>query len=263
MPGRPPAPSGRARRGAAALLLVLVALVLVGCRTTARVDVAVRPDGSGTVTVTATLDAEAARALGDPSLVSLADLRTAGWSVSGPDDAGGGLRWVVRRRFDSPAGLRLALDEVGGPDGVFRGTRLAVSDGFGSTSYDFRTRLRLTGELSQLSDPALAEALGGVALGWTPEELAAAGASAPGAAQLVVSVDLPGGAPTTDGRVVGGRATWVAPLTGGRATVRSLTSSSVDGSPLPAVLVVAGAVLLVAAGVVLVVSRRRGATTRR
>lgn len=261
-----PARSGRrgpSRIGPLVGLLVLAA-VLAGCRTEARVDVRAGRDGSGTVAVTVTLDAEAADRLGDPSRVALDDLGEAGWRVRGPAEVGGGgLRWVVRRPFDSPADLARALGEVGGEgDGaVFRGVRLRLADGFGSTTYRFDTDVSLTGDLAQLSDPDLAAALGGVPLGWTPEELEAAGAADAGSAELVVAVELPGGRPRTDGRVDEGAATWRFPLSGGVPTERTLATEATDRDALPGVLAVAGAALLVAGLVVAAVaalrSRRR------
>lgn len=235
------------------LLVVLVA----GCRTDARVAVAVREDGSGTVTVTVTVDAEAAAQLGDPEAVASEDLRQAGWSVSGAEPHRGGLRWVLRRGFSSPAELGAVLEEVGGPTGVFRGVRLTVTDGIASTDYAFRTRVELSGSLEQFSDPDLTAALGGVPVGWVPEELALVGADRPEAGRLVLTVELPGGSPSTDGEVVDGVSRWEFPLTGGAATSTVATASSTDGSLLPWVLGGVGVVLVVGAAVVAVASRLR------
>jgi hypothetical protein len=233
--------------------MALALVVLAGCRTEARVEVDVDRDGSGTVTTTVSLDGGAAAALGDPSLVSLDDLTGAGWRVRGPrptDD--GGLRWVVSRPFTSPEDLTRALEEVGGQEGAFDGVRLRVEDGFGSTTYRFRARVDLTGDLAQFSDAELTAALGGVATGWTPEELAAAGATDADAAELVLAVRLPGDRPETDGRVVAGASTWRFPLTGGEPTQRAVGASATAGSTTPAVLIGGGVVLLAGAAAVAV-----------
>ena len=233
--------------------MVVLALVAVGCRTEARVAVDVRADGSGTVTVTVVLDAEAAEQLGDPKAVALDDLRQAGWRVQGPAAADGGLRFVALRTFGSPAQLSAVLSEVGGADGVFRDVSLRIDDGTIDTSYRFRARLELTGDPAQFGDPDLTAALGGLPLGRTPEELAASGATATGAATLVVSVRLPGDAPETNGTVRGGRSQWRYDLAPGSPTSATLRADSSVTDTMTLVLFVAGALLLVAALVVLVV----------
>lgn len=243
-------------------LAVLAAVVLAGCRTDARVGVDVRADGSGTVTVSVVLDAEAARQLGDPAKgLALDDLATVGWTVADPATDGGGLRLSARRAFSSPAQLPAVLAEVGGADGVFRAVSLRITDDTFGTTYAFRARVELTGDPAQFSDPELTTALGGFALGRTPEELTALGADRPGAATLVVSVRLPGDAPSTNGRVRDGRAEWRFPLTGATPTSQALRSTSSDTDTRTLALVALGAVLLVAALVALVVglvrTRRR------
>lgn len=250
MPPRPTSsPSLRARSALLALCVVAVA-VLAGCRTEARVHVAVGEDGSGTVTVTVTIDREAADQLGDPSAVALDDLRQAGWRATDARPHEGGLRWVLRRNFSSPEDLSTVLGEVGGAAGVFRGVRLTVTDGLASTKYHFRTRVELSGSLDQFSDPELADALGGVPVGWIPEELALVGADRAEAGRLVLTVELPGGKPATDGEVVGGLSRWEYPITGGRPTSEVATASSTNGSALPWVLAGIGVVLLGGAVVV-------------
>ena len=210
--------------------------------------IAVDDDGAGVVRVTVALDAEAAKQLGDPANVALDDLRTAGWTLQDPkalDD--GGLTFVGSRPFGSPDELAAVLDEVGGADGAFRDTGLDVTDGFASTSYSFRTGLELTGDPAQFGDQDLTQVLGGLPLGRTPEELAALGADAAGAATLSVSVDLPGDDPDTNGTVRDGRAVWSYPLTGGTATSTTLTSSSSASDGMTVALVAIGALLLAAA----------------
>lgn len=237
-------------------------LVLAGCRTEVVVGVDVRPDGSGTVTVTATLDAEAATQLGDPAQLSFQDLATAGWTAAPAEPVdGGGLRIQVRRRFASPDGLASVLAEVGGRDGVLRDVGLDVTDALASTDYRFRADIRVTGDPAQFGDPDLTAALGGLALGRTPEELAALGTADADAATLTLSVRLPGDAPDTNGTLRSGRAEWTVPLTGGTATSEDARSASSVAKARTRALLGAAAVLLVLALVVLVVGlvrTRRG-----
>lgn len=246
------------------LLLAAVMAVAAGCRTDVAVVIAVDDDGAGVVTVAVTLDAEAAEQLGDPANLALDDLRSTGWEVQDAealDD--GGVSFVGRRAFGSADELAAVLDEVGGADGVFRDTSLAVADGFASRSYSFRTGLELTGDPAQFGDSELTQVLGGLPLGRTPEELTALGADAPDAGTLSVSVDLPGDDPDTNGTVRNGRAAWSYPLTGGTATSTTLSSSSAESDAMTMALVVIGAVLLAAAVIVTVVglvrTRRRSA----
>jgi hypothetical protein len=239
-----------------------VMMVLAGCRTAARVGVDVRPDGSGTVTVSVVLDAQAAAQLGDPTTtVPLGDLRDAGWTVEAPAKDGDGLRFSGTRAFTSPAQLPEVLAEVGGKDGVFRGVRLTVDDSAVGTSYSFRSQVVLSGDPSQFSDPDLTKAVGGFALGRSADELTASGATAPGAATLVVSVRLPGDAPETNGTVRGGRAEWRFPISGGTKTAATLRTSSSETDSQVVVLFAVGAGLLVLALIVLVIglvrTRRR------
>lgn len=244
-------------------LLVSCALVLCAsaCRVRAEVAVDVQADGSGVVQVTAELDPAAARRLGDPGRLQLDDLREAGWDTSEPvRDEDGSLTVVARKGFDGPDQLATLLEEVGGPDGVFRDVRLEVDDRFGSTEYRFATEVHLTGSPEQFSDPLLAGVLDGMPLGRSAEELAAAGADDPRAITLELAVSLPGGDLSTGGEVVGRRARWAFPVTGGEPTDDEVMVSSVASRGRTGVLVGvaavagAGAVAAVVVGLV----RRRG-----
>lgn len=236
--------------------MAAVVVLLAGCRTDVDVAIAVRSDGAGTVTVTVDLDEAAAKQLGDPSGLAVADLTAAGWKLTGPTARRGGLRIVAVRTFGSPDELAAVLDEVGGTNGMFRSTSLELEDGFASTSTRFRTDLHLSGTLDELSDPKLTELLGGLPLGRTPEELAALGVDSPAAGRLTVSVRLPGGVDGSNGRITGGVARWTAPLTGGTRTSRTLTASASERRDGTLLLVGAGAVLLVVAVAVAAVTAR-------
>ena len=117
----------------------------------------------------------------------------------------------------------MGLDEVGGAGGVFSDTSLVLGNGLLSDSTEFRTRLHLTGDPAQFSDEQLAQVLGGLPLGRTPEELAAEGFDSADAATLTVRVALPDGVDPDEYDVAGS-------TTGSVFTCRS---SSVLRSNLP------------------------------
>lgn len=232
--------------------------MLVGCRTDVDVHVRVRSDGAGTVTVTAVIDAEAARQIGDISGLAFTDLTEVGWKVQGPSSSDdGALRVVAVRRFTSPEELAAVLEEVGGPNGVFSDTSLELTDGFASSSTSFRTKLSLSGDPAQFSDPALTELLGGLPLGRTPEELAAQGVTDPDAGTLTVRVSMAGGVDESNGDLVRGVATWKASITGGKATDEVLVATATEHRTSTWVLVGLGGVLVVVGLAVAVVGRLR------
>jgi hypothetical protein len=208
------------------------------------------------------LDEAAAGRLGDPSVaVPTDDLRAAGWVVEAParaDDGSVTLR--AEREFSGADQLPLVLDEVGGAGGVFRDVRLTVSDGFGEVTYDFGARVQLSGSPEQFGDAFLTGSLEGLALGRTPEELAADGAGDPDAMSLRVRVALPGGVPETDGQLVDGAASWTFPVTGGTPTDAVLRTTSSTAATRLTVLVGLGVLAIVASVVLAAVGlvRRRG-----
>jgi len=237
------------RRSLALLLLVAAAALAAGCHTVVTVDVDAATDGSGTVDVTATLDPQAAAALGGAERLALDDLAKAGWTVD-PPVAGkdGGLTFSAHRHYRDGADLAAVLDEVGGKGGVFTATSAAASHAFGRTSHEAGTTVKVSGDPAQFSDAALAQTLGGPPLGWTPEELAAAGASTPGAGELVVRVDVPGSDGPTERRF---------DLTNGKAQEATVAAESTVVAPLPLGLAAAAAVAVVVGLVLLVVGLRR------
>jgi hypothetical protein len=243
------------------LVLSLALASLAACRADVVVGIEVEPDGSGTVEVTLDLDQEAASRLGDPSeAVRSDDLRLAGWEVGEPVPAeGGGVTLSATRQFADRDQLEMALEEVGGVDGVFRDVSLDVRDGFGRAEYEFGADVSLTGSPEQFSDPALAAELGGLPLARSPEELTAAGADDPEAITLTVTVGLPGGDPRTTGSVADRRATWTFPVTGGESTEERISVSTTAPQGRTGLLViVAGiaAVIAVTSGVMVLLRRR-------
>jgi hypothetical protein len=216
-------------------------VLLVGCRTVVTVGVVGDEDGSGEVTVTVELDAEAATALGGADRLVFDDLAEAGWEVGEVESLDdGGLRVAGARSFRDADELAAVLDEIGtGIDGtaVFSGTDYRVDDGFGRTTYDMTTEVQVSGDPAQFGDEALTAALGGVPLGWTPEQLAAIGAGEAGAGELVVTLVVP----------EGGTDTARVDLTGGSPSDEHLSAESARVEPLVWGLAALAAVLLLAA----------------
>lgn len=231
------------------LLVILTGLVAVaaGCRTVVTVDIRGDDDGSGTVTVTAVLDAEAVAALGGAEALFLDDLRAAGWQVAEPRPAGDGRLGIeASRRYRDGEELSAVLAEVGG-DSIFTDTVSTVEDGFGRTTYRTGTTVSVTGDPASLSDDALTATLGGLPLGRTPEELAAAGVSEPGAGRLVVRVTVPGGGVDEESF----------DLTGGEASSARVAAEATETDLLVWALVAAAGALAVVAVVLALRGVRR------
>ncbi len=149
-------------------------------------------DGSGTVSVAVSLDDQAAQALGDDTGAVVEDLTAAGWEITEPSSADG--PWIMSgsKGYSNSDELSAVLEEVGGVDGVFSDTFSTVESGFAKITYAAGTTVTVTGDPAQFSDAALTQLLGGLALGRTPEEAVFEGLSEPGAATLVVEINLPG-----------------------------------------------------------------------
>lgn len=174
---------------------VLASLLLAACRTTVEVDVAQDDSGGGTVTAAVELDREALEAAGGAEVLRLDDLEGTSWRVDeGAGATDGGWRVEATRPFTDAADLQAALDELAGP-GTFTDVTSEVSRSFAMTEHDLSMEVAVTGELAQFSDEALTETLGGLPVGYTPDELALLGADQPGAATMVVTVSVPGGEP--------------------------------------------------------------------
>jgi hypothetical protein len=68
------------------------------------------------------------------------DLRAAGWQIRGPRREADGLTWIrATHRFTSPADAQLALAQLNGPEGPFRGFAVRREHSL------FRDRLSFTG----------------------------------------------------------------------------------------------------------------------
>ncbi len=186
-----------------ALLVVLGA----GCRIDTDVDIAVDPDGSGTVTVTVRLDRAAAAKVPDlDQSLLVADLRSTGWKVTGPDARQGGAV-VVRatKGFARPEELATVMAEVSGREGPFRGFSLVRSHSFAKTTYRLEGTVDLSEGLEAFGDPELRVLLGGEMFGRPVADLEReAGAPLSEAVRFTVRADLPGGG-TKEWRPVLGR----------------------------------------------------------
>ena len=225
-------------------LLLLAVLVPAGCRVDARVTVSVEGRG-GEVGVRFEADREAVSVLGSPGVITqgaqVADLRAAGWAVTGPRKTrAGGASIQASKRFSRPSELGRLIDELAGPEGPLHGFRFDRDRGL------TRVRYRLSGaiDLDQAgdaisgfgNDPELARRLeaAGVDAGRVAELLAQRAAEG---FRLAVVVDLPGEDPVR-----------FEARPGARVQVRAASTEPERTRPL--LLVVAG-VLAVAALVVL------------
>jgi hypothetical protein len=235
----------------ASCAFVVALLVLAGCKVDARVDVTLRADGSGTVTARVTLDADAVRRLtARASLdqaVPLADVRAAGWTVSGWKKSDGAATLTLSHDFVGQADLARRLSDLVGPTGVLRDARLTRSRSWLSA----KDSIAVTGDLRHLTTGVKSD----VALS---KNLAAAGVDVNAldarlrsqlekAFSLTLAVHAPDGRTKTVELRAGDQATAVA--------------SSTRARDARVVLVIVGAALLLLALVItaasLVATRRR------
>lgn len=236
----------RRRAPVAVAIASLMLVVLAACKAEGRVVVDVARDGSGTVTASVTLDDAALRSIGDLSTqLHTADLEAAGWTVAGPTTAGDLTTVSASKPFGAPEALGSVLDEVAGPGTVFRDWKVELGDGFATRSWTVGGTLASSGSLEQFSDVGVADQLGGLALGRTPEELAAEGGGSPPTFPLVVEVHLPDGTTASADLVLGEGQPTSVPL--------SASASEADRSPIRWFV---GAAILLLIAVTLVVWRR-------
>jgi hypothetical protein len=214
---------------------VLVALLVVlgaACEVKTQIDVKVEEDGGGTVGVVVTLDKEAADKIADlDQQLRIEDLEQTGWEVTGPTATpDGGVRLTAEKRFTTTDQLGGIMTELTGGGGPLRDFTLERSHRFAKTSYKVTGTADLSKGLETFGDEELRVALGGQALGRTPEELEAeAGRPLSEAAPFELNVLLPNGDTRTFTPVLGGEAVTVE------------ARSSVESSP--ARLLAGGAVL--------------------
>ena len=165
-------------------------VILSGCRVEASVDVDVAANGSGRVRVSLVLDDDAVARIGDiQTELKLDDLEAADWTVETPERSGVLTVVGVSKAFGAPGDLQRVLDEVAGP-GVFGGWKISLDESFASRSWTVSGTTTLSGSLDQFSDDQVADALDGLRLGRTPDELRAEFGGEP-SVPVRVTVHLP------------------------------------------------------------------------
>src|SRR5439155_12877724 len=156
------------------LVVVTLAMATAGaCRVTTIVGVDARADGSGTVSVAVGLDRDAvARAGGLRERLRVADLRRAGWTVTGPTRERDGYTWIhASHAFAAVDELRPLVAQVAGAGGPLRDFRLSRRRSFFRTRTGFSGAVDLTAGLGSIGDEGLRRALGGTAAGVSAAEL--------------------------------------------------------------------------------------------
>lgn len=212
--------------------LLLAALALAGagaCRVETTVGLTLGADGTGEVVVEAVLDREAVRRVGDVGEeIRTADLRAAGWVVEEPEQLDdGGARLLIRRPFSDLAAAEAALRSLATGGGPFGTVEIDQRRGFWSTTTTFSATVDLTGGLASLSDPQLAEALGGQPLGLPTEDLERRlGSPLDRVFRLQVSVRLPGRLRSNAPERADGSARWTPEL--GQAVDLEASSRAVN-----------------------------------
>ena len=149
------------------LIVALAAMVATACQVDVDVTVTLEDDASGQVAVDVILDdAASARVPELADMLETADLEAAGWTI-GPveDTATGGRSVSATKPFGTPAELQSVLDEIAGPDTLFRDLAVFRNRPFGEVELGFGGVLDPSGGLQQFSDPELTDTLGGFALG--------------------------------------------------------------------------------------------------
>jgi HAD superfamily hydrolase (TIGR01509 family) len=106
--------------------------------------------------------------------------------------------------FSNPEQFRAIMDEISGPDGIFRGFELRRSTGFGKVTYTVTGTLEPPASLDAFSDPAVGQLLGGNPLGRPTTELASESANLSLVLGVVMAHDVKGDADRRSGR----RAEW-------------------------------------------------------
>jgi hypothetical protein len=187
--------------------LILLAILSAACEVKTEIEVRVDEDGGGLVTVAVTLDQEAAQKISDlDAQLRTEDLQATGWKVTRPAPTpDGGVRLTAEKRFTRPEQLGGIMSELTGADGPFRDFKLERTHSFGKTTYKVRGTADLSKGVEAFGDDELRVALGGPALGQTPEALELqAGRPLAEAAPFELKVLLPNGDGSTFAPVLGG-----------------------------------------------------------
>ena len=236
--------------------LALVAAVFVlctGCKLSIAVGVDARSDGSGVVRATVTLDRAAAERLAATGgRLDAADLRKAGWTVTGPEKTkDGGAVLAATKPFNTPGELDAVIAEVAGSRHPLHDFRLTRTRSFARTRMKFSGVVDLTGGVAAFGDERLKEQTG-TDSGVDAAELARqAGTTLNQFFSIRVVVRLPGSVSANAPSQAGNGAVW-APRLGERAALAASSSQFDAGRVIFVVIAFAGAV-----GLIVVLMRRR------
>lgn len=174
------------------VFLLLLTLVGVGCRADVGVSVSVGEDGSGVVMTEVVLDAEATERLVDldDATLLLNDLAQTGWDINPPGGTPeGGTVLRAQKTFGTAAQFAEVMNDLSGPEGVFRGFELVRTQTFGRVEYEVRGTVDPTGGFDSFGDEALI-----IALGRTIDKIATSPPyeAAPQDVTFTVDIELPG-----------------------------------------------------------------------
>ncbi len=150
-------------------LVVVLVLGLTACQVDIGVDIGFNEDGSGVVTVDVALDQaalELAPEITSQLLTSDIEDLSSGWSLNDPRiDDQGRTSFSAFKSFGSFHQLQAVLDEIFGPQGVFRDFTFERNTSFAQTDYLVTGVVDLSGGLDLFTDPLLTERLGGEPFG--------------------------------------------------------------------------------------------------
>ena len=237
--------------------LALVALVFAlctACKLSIAVGVDAHADGSGTVRATVTLDHDAAQRLQHAGgRLEAADLRKAGWTVTGPTALkDGGAQLIATKPFRSAADLPKVIDEVAGSRHPLQDFKLSRHRTFAKTKLQFNGVVDLRGGLNQFGDDQLKQQTGSDTGIDAAELERQAGTTLSRFFDISVAVRLPGSVSANSSTKAGNGAVWH-PKLGERAT---LAASSVSKDIRRIALLTLGVAAATALTVVLVNRRR-------
>jgi hypothetical protein len=196
------------RRG----LIVIAVLLLTACHVDTTVDIAMGTDGSGKITVTAVADAGVlAQAPGLADDLRFDDVKTAGWTVTGPTPSSdGGLRVELSHAFANPEEATALLQSINGSGGPLHSATLGRAVNLSGTTITLAGSLRIDG-LGAFADPDVLAAVGA-----TPyaEQVVASNASPTQAVGVTIRAELPGKIRSATGTIKDGAVSWIVPLDG-------------------------------------------------
>lgn len=185
-------------------MLVALLVSCAGCRLDISAEVRMGNNGSGTVTVVVAADAELlAKAPGAFADLRLDDVRTAGWTVTGPrQSTAGGQELTLVKAFRTPVEGDAVLAELNGPAGPLHEVHLSLQRTFATTTAALAGRAQLDGGPAAFGDEGLVGLLGG-------KQPFADRLDRPleDALHLTVTAELPGFVSASDGTISADRRT--------------------------------------------------------